>query len=297
MISAYSQAHPSIVRRRPWITPAHVTGVATLVALITVVLKLVKHHYDPTVFADIDGRFVLNLARTFPSLRAELDVAPYRAQRILLSALAAPWGVHAAWGILAVNIAALAAGTYALALLAQQQNMSPVLGLLFGLWLGSFYALHLDLTEVLTYALILWAIVFWERQQFLGTAALCGVAALAKETAVLYGLAFALAPSRGRSAGCLGPAQLGARDSSSASWPLGRPWSGRGFSSRPLARMASEQPRATATPAKACGPLWVCSRRKPRTGVYRSSGCSCPHFLPSYGVCGCCCMGNGHPLR
>jgi len=170
-----------------------VTLVVLLLAMAVVYQKLELHQFDPLSFAQIDGKFVYRLARSFPSLLVPLDLAPYRAQRILLSALASPFGDAVPWALIGINLAALAAGTYALAQLAHFYRLPVILGSLFGLWIGSLFAIQLNLTEVLAYSLVVWGIWFWERRQPLLTAVLFGVAILAKESTILYTVGFLMA--------------------------------------------------------------------------------------------------------
>lgn len=180
--------------------------VVALVSLFDLVItygKLARFNFDPRSFADIDGAFVYSFAQSLPSLHTSLDAPAYRAQRILLSMLAAPFGPYIPWALILVNMVALAVGTYTLARIAQHYRMPALVGAIFGLWVGSLFALEFNLTEVLTYALVAGGIWAWERQKPLVAAGLFGVAVLAKETAILYGIAFLLAqtslsrPARG----------------------------------------------------------------------------------------------------
>jgi hypothetical protein len=173
-----------------------VTLAVLLFALAVVYQKLALHHFDPLSFAQIDGKFVYRLARSFPSLLVPLDLAPYRAQRILLSALASPFGDAIPWALIGINLVALAAGSYALAQLAHIYQLPVILGGIFGLWIGSLFAIQLNLTEVLAYSLVIWGIWFWERRQPLPAALLFGLAILAKESAILYPAGFLMASLR-----------------------------------------------------------------------------------------------------
>ncbi|GIW03236.1 MAG: hypothetical protein KatS3mg058_4639 [Roseiflexus sp.] len=86
-----------------------------------------RHSFDPLIFAEIDGYFVYHLARSLPSLEANLDLPAYRAQRILLPFLAAPFGAFIPWAIISINLGALATGSYALACIALQYRLSPLI--------------------------------------------------------------------------------------------------------------------------------------------------------------------------
>ena len=180
---------------RPLVTPPVVPAILVLlIAIVVVYAKLALHNFDPMSFAMVDGAFVYELAAAFPAIsHAILDVPAYRGQRILLAALAAPAGVYMPWALIAINVLALGAGSYALAKLASRHHMSVWLGLVFGLWLGALFVIELDLTEVLAYALVLWGILFWEEDRPFLTGLMCGLAVLAKETTGLYGVAFLMA--------------------------------------------------------------------------------------------------------
>ncbi|MBK9712534.1 MAG: hypothetical protein IPO81_14645 [Kouleothrix sp.] len=174
-------------------SPATPALLVLLIALSMASIKLARFHFDPISFVLIDGSFVHLLARSFPSLDVPMDVPAYRAQRILLSALAAPFGPYEAWALIGLNVLSLVAGTYALARLAVRHRMPAILGAFFGLWIGALFVVEMDLTEVLAYGLVLWGILCWEADRRLLAGLLCGLAVLAKETTVLYGIAFLLA--------------------------------------------------------------------------------------------------------
>ncbi len=155
-----------------------------------------RHSFDPLIFAEIDGYFVYHLARSLPSLEANLDLPAYRAQRILLPFLAAPFGTFIPWAIIGINLGALATGSYALACIALRYQLSPLIGIVFGLWIGSLFALQFNLTEILTYALVLWGIALYESHRPAPAAILFSFAILAKETAILYPIALIISHIR-----------------------------------------------------------------------------------------------------
>jgi hypothetical protein len=175
------------------ISPLLPATLVLFVALGIVYLKLRQFSYDTFSFVEADGTFVYLLALAFPNLHVPMDLPAYRAQRILLSALASAFGPYTPWAIIGINVFALAAGTYALARIARRYQVPTSLGLIFGLWVGALFVIEMNLTEVLAYALVLWGVLFWEEDRPLLTALLCGLAILAKETTLLYGIAFLLA--------------------------------------------------------------------------------------------------------
>jgi len=171
--------------------------------------RLAASHFDPQVYVRYDGWFALFLAHTLPQLDpAAADIPAYRAQRVLLSALVAVvlrlsgqqpgLQLDAAlpdtgpWAMLAVNSLAQVMGTVALAALARRHSLSPFLGLLFGVWIGSLYVLQMGMTELLAYALVLWSLLFWEREKLWISAVLMAFAILTKETAALFGAALVI---------------------------------------------------------------------------------------------------------
>lgn len=194
MTDRFHDKHPS---RSLWAPSPHIAALATatvagILVIWVVWQKLVLYNGNPHSFVDIDGFFVYQLAKSLPSLNAPLDIPAYRAQRILLSALAFPFGPLIAWALISINIVSATAGSYALARIAHTYGCPTFIGILFSGWIGTLFAVQFDLTEVLTYTLVLWGIWKWECEQPVATGIFLGIAMLAKETAVLYGVAFIL---------------------------------------------------------------------------------------------------------
>jgi hypothetical protein len=139
-----------------------------------------------------DGQFAYYIALD-PSpeeAAARLDVPAYRYQRILLPALAAllSFGDDAAipWALLAVNLAAHIAGTWALAAWLDGQGHWPGFSLAYGLWVGLVAGVGLDLTEPLAFALLSAAWLARSRSRPALGAALIGLSLFAKETGVFF---------------------------------------------------------------------------------------------------------------
>jgi hypothetical protein len=163
---------------------------------------------DPFVFVRYDAWFALFIAYDLPVIRPEsADIPAYRAQRVLMSALVAipvalearlragyptelPPSSTAAWAMLVVDLMAAGIGSAALALLALRHHLHPIVGGLFGLWIGSVYVLHMGMMELLAYALVLCGLLCWERGMLTTSGMTLGLAALAKETALLFTVAF-----------------------------------------------------------------------------------------------------------
>jgi hypothetical protein len=193
--------------------------VVLLLALAYAGLTLARNESDPLVFARIgtrysegdpegtqgyDGQFAYFIARDPLEGCLSCDEPAYRAQRILYPLLAwvlALGNVEAVgWTLAAINVVALAAGTFFTEQLLASQRASRWYALLYGLYGGLVAGLRLDLTEPLALALVqagLWA---WERERRGTTAGLLALAALAKETMLLAaaGLVLHLALVRSR---------------------------------------------------------------------------------------------------
>jgi hypothetical protein len=167
------------VRRwfRPWV-------VVLIVGLVYVGVTLARYGGDPLAFAmpgtqfsqgdpqgswGYDGQFAYYIARDPANGWQHCDVPAYRYQRILypilawMLALGQPGAVG--WTLVALNLAALAGGTYFTERLLATQGASRWYALVYGLYGGLVAGLRLDLTEPLAYGLVqagLWA---WEHHR------------------------------------------------------------------------------------------------------------------------------------
>jgi hypothetical protein len=204
-----------VLGRREVVGPAAVATLVLTLALITLMPRFAVSGRDPIVFVRYDGWFSLYIASRLPDVSPDAaDIPAYRAQRILMPALVAvvlaAAGHHpdqslprdssllpGLWAILAVNLAAMAAGSAALAALAVRHRLHPLFGSLFGLWIGSVYVLLMGMTDVLAGALVLWSLLCWERRALVACGALLGLAALAKETSLLFTVSFLVAARLG----------------------------------------------------------------------------------------------------
>jgi hypothetical protein len=165
------------VRRwlRPW-------TVVLALALAYVGLTLARYGGDPMMFVltgtrysqedgsgapGYDGQFAYYIARDPAGGCPRCDVPSYRYQRILYPILA--WALALGqlalipWTLIAVNVAALAGGTYFTERLLETHRVSRWYALAYGLYGGLVAGLRLDLTEPLAYGLVqagLWA---WQR--------------------------------------------------------------------------------------------------------------------------------------
>jgi hypothetical protein len=154
---------------------------------------------DPSGTLGYDGQFAYFIAlHPAPEEAApHLDVPAYRYQRILypLLAWAAGFGNPdlIPWALLAINLAAHFAGTWALAAILDHHGRWPGFALSYGLWVGLVAGVGLDLTEPLAYALIVCAWLSRARGRVVLGSVFLGLSLFAKETGVLFWAAVLLA--------------------------------------------------------------------------------------------------------
>ena len=189
---------------RPWL-------LVLLLGLVYVAVTLLRYEGDPLAFALVgarystgdpqgasgyDGQFSYFIARDPLGGWQHCDVPSYRYQRILypLLAWALALGRPAAvpWTLVAVNLAALAGGTWATERLLRARGMSPWYALAYGLYGGLVAGLRLNLAEPLAVGLVQGALWVWEDRRTPDASggpalawALLALAALAKETALV----------------------------------------------------------------------------------------------------------------
>jgi len=163
-------------------------------ALVTIGTRFSEH--NPNGSEGYDGQFVFYIARDPSTAALYLDVPTYRFQRILLPALGRllSRGQEALIPcvLLAINLAALAAGTALLERLLVELKVSCWYALTYGLTIGSFGSVRLSLPEPLAYGLVLAGIVLASRDRWLWSALLFALAALAKETTLFFPAAYGL---------------------------------------------------------------------------------------------------------
>lgn len=161
-----------------------------------------------------DGQFAYYIAVDLGGAWRHMDAPAYRYARLgyPLAARLAALGIAALvpWTMLALNLAAVAAGAWALAAWLRERGASPWWALVYGFYPGLFIAVQNDLTEVTAYslaavgALLLaragpptGAAVAGERpagfRRFVGAGAVFGVAGLSRETALLFPAVYAAA--------------------------------------------------------------------------------------------------------
>lgn len=143
-----------------------------------------------------DGQFNYYIARDPTTASQYLDVPAYRFQRILFPFLGRLLALGQAdlipWAFLLINIMAMAAGTALLEKLLTGYGVNRWYALTYGLTLGIFGSVRLSLSEPLAYGLVLGGILLARDKSWLWAAVVFALAALAKETTLLFVGAYGL---------------------------------------------------------------------------------------------------------
>jgi hypothetical protein len=143
-----------------------------------------------------DGQFAYYIAVDPLGAQAHIDDPAYRYQRILYPLLARwfAFGQPAVipWMLLLINIVSISLSTELLGRMIGSRGLSPYLAIVFPCWLGQIFALRADLNEPLCFLLVLLALWWYEKGQFLSSAVALAAGALAKEAALLFFLALVL---------------------------------------------------------------------------------------------------------
>ena len=167
-----------------------------------------RRHIPATGSIGYDGQFFYFTALDPRRAPAYMDEPTYRYGRVLYPFVvrAAALGQPAAvpWALLLVNLAAVAGGTLALALLLRRRGASPVYAALWGFAPGLYVAVSHDLSEPLAYALVLAGLAAWwwdDRPRPWLAGIIFGLAGLTRETALLFPIALAVAAFAGLSDG------------------------------------------------------------------------------------------------
>jgi hypothetical protein len=199
---------PRRIEFRNFVTP---TLVVLVVCLVYVSGVLISADGDPLAFALLgtrfsegdpqgsegyDGQFAYQIALRPLSAAPYLDVPAYRYQRILypmlarLLALGQPGLIP--WALIVVNVAAIGFGTWGAERLLLDLGASRWYALVYGLYAAQLLALRADLNEPLAQALVMWAMLAWARERRWLAVVAFGLAALAKETALVFLAAYML---------------------------------------------------------------------------------------------------------
>jgi hypothetical protein len=193
---------------KKWLTP---TVVVIIICLFYVFAILIRAGGDPLAFALLgtrftegdpqgsegyDGQFAYQIALDPAGAVPYLDVPAYRYQRILYPLLAR-WlalGQPAAipWILILINIIALGVGTWATEQLLRKLRVNRWYALVYGLYGGQLLALRTDLNEPLAHALVQLAMLAWARERRGWAAIAFSLAALGKETTLIFLVAYLL---------------------------------------------------------------------------------------------------------
>lgn len=195
---------------RPPIAPVVLTAAAFYAAFTLAALAL--HGWNPLWFVWIgerfangdpnghtgyDGQFIYYLARDGWAALPHLDNPPYRLQRILFPALCrllsggSPAAV--AWLMVGINATAIIATTALATAWLVRQGLSRWYGLIYPLFVGTFMSYSRDLTEPLAYGLAFAGALCWLDERRATGIVLLALAALARETTVLYAVGLGIA--------------------------------------------------------------------------------------------------------
>ncbi|MEL7234326.1 MAG: hypothetical protein AAGK74_07510, partial [Chloroflexota bacterium] len=146
-------------------------------------------HY-PNEGEGYDGQFVYYIARDPLNAAPLIDVPAYRYQRILLPTLGFTLSFGQAalvpFALLAVNLAALGLGTYLLGDIFASFRVSRWYALGYSLSLAALGTTRLTLPEVLAYGLCIAGVWLLLRERLLLCAVMFALAALARETTIVF---------------------------------------------------------------------------------------------------------------
>ncbi len=187
---------------RDWLRP---WWVVVIVALIYLALVVMANGGDPLALATLgtrfsegdpegsegyDGQFAYYIAVDPLNGWQRCDVPAYRYQRILypLFARSLALGQDAAipYALALVNLIALGAGTWSTECILRRYGMSRWYAITYGLYAGQLMSVRLDLNEPLAHALVVAAILAAERKRWSWGVALFALAALTKETTLVF---------------------------------------------------------------------------------------------------------------
>ena len=151
---------------------------------------------DPAGTEGYDGQFAYQIALRPLNAAPYLDVPAYRYQRILypMAARLLAFGQAAfiPWTLILVNLLAIGGGTWATEQILLQLGVNRWYALGYGLYGGLMLGLRADLNEPLAHALIQLAILAWAKERRVWAVAGFGLAALTKETTLVFLAAYLL---------------------------------------------------------------------------------------------------------
>ncbi|MCB0194943.1 MAG: hypothetical protein KDJ65_23535, partial [Anaerolineae bacterium] len=137
-----------------------------------------------------DGQFAYQIALNPAGAAPYIDVPAYRYQRILypLTARLLALGQAALipWTLIIVNIGAIALGTWATEQILLHFRVSRWYALVYGLYGGQLLSLRTDLNEPLAHAFVQLAMLAWAKEYRWWAVAAFALAALGKETTLVF---------------------------------------------------------------------------------------------------------------
>lgn len=144
-----------------------------------------------------DGQFVFYIARDGLASIPHLDNPPYRLQRILLPILvrlvSGGQPAFMPWVTIFINLAAIVSTTYLLAGWLDSQGMSAWYATAYALYVGTFMAYSRNLVEPVAFGLAGLGTVGWMKEKHAVAVTALALAALVKETTLLFVFGLALA--------------------------------------------------------------------------------------------------------
>jgi hypothetical protein len=185
--------------------------VTLVVCLVYVLAVLIQAGGDPMAFVLLgtqfsegdphgtegyDGQFAYQIALDPFRATPFIDVPAYRYQRILYPLLARCLALGQPalipWTLILINLVAIGLGTRITELLLQDFRVNRWHALAYGLYGGQLLALRTDLNEPLAQALVMVAIFAWARERRVWAMVAFSLAALAKETTLIFLAAYIL---------------------------------------------------------------------------------------------------------
>ncbi len=191
-----------------FLRPSFLVGLIYIIFFVVVTLL---HHYTamsyvhlgtrfalhiPTANPGYDGQFYYQIARDPLHAAQFLDKPPYRYQRIvyalLVFVLSAGQTALVPYMLLLVNFVSIVVSVEITARLLEKYGLSSWFSLALGLYFGQMAALFFDTTEPFTYALVCLGLLLIEKEHITGAAISMGLAALSRDTAILFPLGYTL---------------------------------------------------------------------------------------------------------
>ncbi len=203
-LPCYARLRDARNRLRPW-------HVVLLCSLIYAAITLMGHNWDPMSFVirgkafdplasnsslGYDGQFAYQIAHHPLNAAPYLDAPAYRYQRILYPVIARMLSLGIPellpWTLIIVNLIALPTGTAVTEAILAQHSVNRWYAMTYGLFIGLFMPIRLNLTEPLAYLLVQVGVLAFLRGQPRSSGAAFALAALTREVTLLFPIGYAL---------------------------------------------------------------------------------------------------------